>query len=288
MEESLNPEENKIPEAEVGPVLTEENDFYTYKIKQRKKIAALVFLGTLAILIFVFSFIQMKDILDVPLPGGIKISDLSNRTEGVEVVNPIEQEDPAVLKQRDTDEDGINDFDELYIYQTSPYLSDSDSDGTSDLDEIKAQEDPNCPKGQNCFRTAELYADNKTEQVVKTEELKLTAEQIRALLLTSGKFTQEQLDLITDPELLDFYAQILKENPDLAKQMGVDTEKITTEKVIKTPAQLMAEVDTVDIEEIKNALRSQGIDDATLSQVDDATLRELYKKAYEEANKAIQ
>ncbi|KKR07678.1 MAG: Ig domain-containing protein [Parcubacteria group bacterium GW2011_GWC2_39_14] len=293
MAEGINPEENRFVEPEQPAGLPAdsqgEDNFYTYQKKQRKKIAAMVFLATLAILIFVFTFFQMRDILEVPMPGGIKLSDMAARTAGIEVINPIAQEDPAVLKQRDTDVDGINDFEELYIYKTSPYLADTDSDGQTDIEEIKAGEDPTCPSGQNCFRTSELYtSEEQTQQVVKEEELKLTAVQIRALLLTSGKFTQEQLDLISDPELLDFYAQILKENPDIANQMGVDTTKIVTEEIVKTPARIMAEVETVDIEEIKNALREQGIDDATLSQVDDATLRDLYKKAYEEANKIIQ
>ena len=31
------------------------------------------------------------------------------------------------LMYRDTDKDGLNDFDELYVYVTSPYLKDTDS-----------------------------------------------------------------------------------------------------------------------------------------------------------------
>lgn len=293
MEAGLNPEKNKlvVPETETGLPEGSEgaNDFYTHQKRQRKKIAALVFLGLLAILISVFYVVQMRNILAVPLPGGITLAEMDKRVakvEGIEVVKPIEDEDASVLKQRDTDEDGINDFEELYIYKTSPYLADTDSDGTNDIDEIKAQEDPNCPKGQNCFRTSELYAE---EQAAKEAELKLTANEIRALIQATGKFTPEQIGLLTDAELLDFYAQMLAENPELAKQMGVQTTPdITTKTPVKTPAEILAEVDKTSVEEIKNILRQQGIDDTTLNQIDDATLRELYKKAYEEANKKIQ
>jgi len=292
MAEGSNPEENKFvgPEQSAGlPADSQgEDNFYTYKKKQRKKIAAMVFLATLAILIFIFTFFQMRDILEIPMPGGIKLSDMAKRTEGIEVINPIAQEDPAVLKQRDTDVDGINDFEELYIYKTSPYLADTDSDGKTDIEEIKAGEDPTCPAGQNCFRTAELYTEEQTQQIVKEEELKLTAVQIRALLVKSGQVTQEQVDAVTDTELLDLYAKFLKENPEVAKQMGVDTTKAIEEVPAKTPTEIMASIETVSIEEIKNVLRQQGIDDATLNQVDDATLKELYKTAYEEANKKIQ
>ena len=33
------------------------------------------------------------------------------------------------LRKKDTDRDGLNDYSELKIYKTSPYLADSDSDG---------------------------------------------------------------------------------------------------------------------------------------------------------------
>ncbi len=55
------------------------------------------------------------------------------------------------LKLKDTDRDGISDYDEQYIYRTSAYLVDSDSDGASDAEEVAMGEDPNCPQGKNCI-----------------------------------------------------------------------------------------------------------------------------------------
>src|SRR6266404_1570843 len=40
------------------------------------------------------------------------------------------------LMFRDTDHDGLNDFDELNVYHTSPYLADTDSDGIPDNVEV--------------------------------------------------------------------------------------------------------------------------------------------------------
>jgi hypothetical protein len=55
------------------------------------------------------------------------------------------------LKLKDTDRDGISDYDEQYVYRTSAYLGDSDSDGLSDAEEVAKGDDPNCPQGKNCL-----------------------------------------------------------------------------------------------------------------------------------------
>lgn len=57
----------------------------------------------------------------------------------------------AELKTQDTDSDGLNDYDELYIYRTSPYLRDTDSDETGDREEVESGGDPNCPKNHDCI-----------------------------------------------------------------------------------------------------------------------------------------
>ena len=54
------------------------------------------------------------------------------------------------LMYRDIDKDGLNDFDELYVYGTSPYLADTDSDGIADNTEVAKGTNPICPEGQAC------------------------------------------------------------------------------------------------------------------------------------------
>ncbi len=62
------------------------------------------------------------------------------------------------LRFRDTDKDGLSDFDELYVYGSSPYLADSDSDGILDGQEIKNGTNPLCAEGQNCGMSPETVA----------------------------------------------------------------------------------------------------------------------------------
>lgn len=137
------------------------------------------------------------------------------------------------LRANDTDQDGLSDFDELYVYGTSPYLKDSDSDGHSDKDEIDQGFDPNCPKGQDCRGTSETTDSNNTNSTTVTtgqeglgltgtgletttqtettraltaeekEQLKqLTPAQLRELLLSTGNITEEQLNQVSDEDLL--------------------------------------------------------------------------------------
>ncbi|TSC56062.1 MAG: hypothetical protein G01um101418_430 [Parcubacteria group bacterium Gr01-1014_18] len=54
------------------------------------------------------------------------------------------------LRARDTDKDGLNDYEESYIYKTSIYLPDTDSDGAGDKEEVSAGQDPRCAKGEDC------------------------------------------------------------------------------------------------------------------------------------------
>lgn len=61
-----------------------------------------------------------------------------------------QQQEMETLRKEDTDADGLDDYNELYVYKTSPYLPDSDSDGSADKDEISGGTDPNCAPNQPC------------------------------------------------------------------------------------------------------------------------------------------
>ncbi len=132
----------------------------------------------------------------------------------------IEAERVEALKAKDTDMDGLNDYDESYVYQTSPYLQDSDSDGDDDRTELAAGADPNCPKGKECAifsgassegvsasATSSLEAQ---EQEILEQLLNPTPAEIRQLLLQSG-VSQEELESIDDATLIELYRESLME-----------------------------------------------------------------------------
>jgi len=55
----------------------------------------------------------------------------------------------------DSDNDGLLDWEEIEKYGTSPYLEDTDADGYTDKEEVVSNNDPNCPRGQDCYGQTE-------------------------------------------------------------------------------------------------------------------------------------
>lgn len=151
------------------------------------------------------------------------------------------------LRAKDTDADGLNDWDELNLYKTSPYLADTDSDGFADKQEIESNNDPNCPQGKQCasstaaptstvapsdFQNPELSAllnaaDGLNETVTPTAQPStsgaLTAEQkdallkavgaspnaatLRSVLLQAG-MDKATLDRLSDADILATFEQL--------------------------------------------------------------------------------
>lgn len=112
-------------------------------IGKNQKIAVAV-LAVFALFIVGMWAVQLKK--SITDPFAYKGESANNQNDA-----PYQQEDgEESLKSKDTDGDGLSDWDELYFYKTSPYLEDSDSDGFSDKQEINNSKDPNCPTGRDC------------------------------------------------------------------------------------------------------------------------------------------
>lgn len=116
--------------------------------KSQKIMATL--LAFFAVIIVVLWFMQFRSSLRQPTSATNNNSNTSNDNSAQTVTD---------LKNKDTDKDGLSDYDELNTYKTSPYLEDSDSDGFSDKEEIDSNKDPNCPAGQDCTGSASATAD---------------------------------------------------------------------------------------------------------------------------------
>jgi len=159
----------------------------------------------------------------------------ANNVTGKDVVheNAQEQKDMEALKTKDTDGDGLSDYDELYVYKTSPYLKDSDSDGIDDKTEVFGGTDPNCPTGKECGGTSLVpeqaapnsnaaagllgsaadnpaMADSAKVQFTSKADVeaffkKATMTEVRAALVKSGQISQAELDKMSDADLRTFF-----------------------------------------------------------------------------------
>jgi hypothetical protein len=128
-------------------------------------------IGGLGVGVLVLGYLQLAfnlkntiNTASVKAPADLvsQYSDPNNPLTNLDITNaaaaagPGATPDPATiaaLKKKDTDGDRLSDYDELYVYHTSPYLRDTDGDGISDYDEVKNGTDPNCPQGTVCQNT---------------------------------------------------------------------------------------------------------------------------------------
>ncbi len=194
----------------------ENKNLKSLKSLPRQQKTAVVFLAFFAILIVVLAVFLFYTQLNKPFDYSGANSKANNATS-------------TDLSKRDSDGDGISDYDEINVYHTSPYLEDSDSDGISDKQEIAQGTDPNCPTGQACngvsdnlnktASTSSRILDNLGTQIstdvtdasINNPGQEVTPDLLRRALLDDG-YDKTILDQITDDELMKSYQEALNQN----------------------------------------------------------------------------
>jgi hypothetical protein len=142
-------------------------------------------------------------------------------------------------KSKDTDQDGLSDYDELYVYKTSPYLSDSDSDTFDDKTEVFTNNDPNCPKEKTCTGAVMTVEESSARETTTLDVLgavpdqkavfeagkvkfqskaeieaffkSATLQEVRNALVESGTASKEKVDAMSDEDLRAFFDQAIGE-----------------------------------------------------------------------------
>jgi len=208
-------------------------------ISKGQKIAA-IFLAVFGLMVIIFWAIDFKK----SISGPAYVDNSADIGQTASTADDAQSE--ASLKAKDTDQDGLNDWDELNVYRTSPYLDDSDSDGILDGAEVSAGKDPNCPEGRTCYavdKTDETDVNNagsSTTPNVKANNIAPTTTQtasgsvpslqagnvdqasvqnllngkmdvatLRKFLIDSG-MDKAMLDKINDQDLMKSYGDVLK------------------------------------------------------------------------------
>ncbi|MFH0857024.1 MAG: hypothetical protein V1860_03950 [bacterium] len=223
-------------------------------IKQQK----IIFFGFLSfgIIALFLAFYQLRYNLRSPF-----FIDLSN--EGDKELAQ-KQDDIFILQKKDTDKDGLSDYDELYVYYTSPYLEDSDSDGLADKIEIEENKNPNCPEGKDCgiYLSDEVATSSAQLEDIYGDLMNsgqgyaVDPQVLRQYLLEQG-MPSDALNMLSDEELLSEYANAAGGQATPEGNINIDKEQLMN----LSPA------------EIREILKSKGIDAKILESIDDETLK---------------
>lgn len=269
MNEEVSSETQEPIDGEV--VADEETQVLEEKNNKRRKTIIIGFVVVLFVIVLI-GFARVNTLLNVPL-AEVAQNKGDNAVNVEELLN--ENEDSIALRQKDTDADGINDYDEEFVYETSVFLADSDSDGLSDYEEVYAGTDPNCPDGYTCFTGSGTGGGADDSLDVTDEEIVVPpVDALRALILESGVATQAQVDQFTDEQLIAFYTAAIKENPDAFNAMQ-DMDLNSGSDVVNPYDYSAAE--------IREIFKQNGYSDAALDQISDEELETLFQQALNEA-----
>lgn len=178
---------------------------------QRGQKLGVMLLSIFAIFAIGLGFLQIRNTMYAPFA-------LNN---GVPYTSKDDINTNEALIYRDTDKDGLNDFDELYVYITSPYLADTDSDGMDDKTEVEKGTSPICAEGKDCSNpiftgeslpiTAAASSTTSSEPLPPTQDLASILNnptEIRKALVASG-FDKAVLDQMSDEDLMKVVTEIL-------------------------------------------------------------------------------
>ena len=195
---------------------------------------ALAVLAFFAVIVFVFGIINIQKGIYSPFSPktSVKDKDSGSDLENFCPSGNCSDLSDADLQNKDTDGDGLSDYDELNFYKTSPYLEDSDSDGFSDKEEIDNNKNPNCPAGRDCdndvlFNEDAQLVNPGTANNIDLEELnkqiipsnaqisdlgseEMSADDLRKLLIEAG-MEKALLDQISDKDLMESFSEALAE-----------------------------------------------------------------------------
>lgn len=173
------------------------------QVKDRLLIAFLVALGVGALF------------FEVSRLGNIINGNLGKNDNAVDLADDKNIDTILDLQKKDTDNDGLSDYDEINVYGTSIYIPDSDSDGYSDKQEVDTGNNPNCPVGQDCSFPEYDLVDQ--EELKKTDMFDEYSDVLSAVVssvsngspVTTGEYGDVEQDILSGQASIDDVKKML-------------------------------------------------------------------------------
>jgi len=164
------------------------------KTPAQKLIVAILIVASVSVLSV--GYLQIKSQLERPFFADKLIEDKAKIRGPREFLDFYISEqrnrsDLVRLQQLDSDQDGLTDYQELYIYKTNQYSADTDSDGVNDGQEVNKGTDPRCPVGSAC--DAEGFIVSSSSQFGSNENVNSTQNYPVATTDTSEGSTLDSL-----------------------------------------------------------------------------------------------
>lgn len=166
------------------------------EFSSKQKIAGL-FLLLLTVFVLSMWVMQMRDNLSIS--SSAKRSAATSKEGDASTCQGAEcqAQYEASQRQKDTDRDGLSDYDELKVYGTSPYIEDSDSDGLNDKTEIDRGSNPSCPEGRECvdsFVSGGAQSSSLNEGLEAMRSLPEPEELLNSASTSSGSATAKSIN----------------------------------------------------------------------------------------------
>lgn len=200
----------------------------------------------------------------------------SQQIASADIVSALEEQG------KDTDSDGLSDYDEAQRYKTSPYLSDTDGDGFDDKKEIETGNNPNCPKGQECAGAT----FSQGVSAATTPPLALTPSESGGIPPFSPDLLKQALRQQGAKE-----EDIARLDESMLRQLYDDTLQELQSKTsasVPTPSAPIAPLEfltTASPDQLRAFLKANGVAENIINSVDDATLRSLVMESLKETQK---